>query len=137
MIANLLASLDLPEGARVAVQTEKSVEALMLYLATLRAGYVYLPLNTAYQQSEIEYFIGNAEPSVVVCSGRNFGWVSKLAFRAGTQACLHARRGAQRHAAGARGAHERPAPARAASTPTTWRPSSTPAAPPAAARARC
>lgn len=85
MIANLLASLDLPEGARVAVQTEKSVEALMLYLATLRAGYVYLPLNTAYQHSELEYFIGNAEPSVVVCSGRNFGWVSKLAFKAGTR----------------------------------------------------
>jgi malonyl-CoA/methylmalonyl-CoA synthetase len=85
MIANLLASLDLPEGARVAAQTEKSVEALMLYLATLRAGYVYLPLNTAYQQSELEYFIGNAEPSVVVCTGKNFGWVSKLAFKAGTK----------------------------------------------------
>jgi malonyl-CoA/methylmalonyl-CoA synthetase len=85
MIANLLASLGLPEGARVAVQTEKSVEALMLYLATLRAGYVYLPLNTAYQQSELEYFIGNAEPSVVVCTGKNFGWVSKLAFKAGTR----------------------------------------------------
>lgn len=85
MIANLLASLGLPEGARVAVQTEKSVEALMLYLATLRAGYVYLPLNTAYQQSELAYFIGNAEPSVVVCTGKNFGWVSKLAFQAGTK----------------------------------------------------
>jgi malonyl-CoA/methylmalonyl-CoA synthetase len=85
MLANLLLSLDLPVGARVAVQTEKSVEALMLYLAVLRAGYVYLPLNTAYQAGEIEYFIGNAEPSVVVCSGRNFGWVSKLAFKAGTK----------------------------------------------------
>jgi malonyl-CoA/methylmalonyl-CoA synthetase len=85
MLANLLASLELPEGARVAVQTEKSVEALMLYLAVLRAGYVYLPLNTAYQAGEIEYFIGNAEPAVVVCSGRNFGWISKLAFKAGTQ----------------------------------------------------
>ena len=85
MLANLLLSLDLPEGTRVAVQTEKSVEALMLYLAVLRAGYVYLPLNTAYQAGEIEYFIGNAEPGVVVCSGRNFGWVSKLAFKAGTR----------------------------------------------------
>ncbi|RQP23116.1 malonate--CoA ligase [Piscinibacter terrae] len=85
-IANLLQWLDLPEGARVAVQTEKSVEALLLYLAVLRAGYVYLPLNTAYQSSEIEYFIGNAEPSVVVCSGKNFGWVSKIAFKAG---CKH------------------------------------------------
>lgn len=85
MIANLLGSLGLAEGARVAVQTEKSVEALMLYLGVLRAGYVHLPLNTAYQASEIEYFIGNAEPAVVVCSGKNFGWVSKIAFQAGTQ----------------------------------------------------
>lgn len=85
MMANLLASLKLPEGARVAVQVEKSVEAMMLYLATLRAGYVFLPLNTAYQSAEIEYFIGNAEPSVMVCSSKNFGWVSKIAFKAGTQ----------------------------------------------------
>ena len=84
-IANLLASLELPAGARVAVQTEKSVEGLLLYLAVLRAGYVYLPLNTAYQAAEIEYFVGNAEPSVVVCSGKNFGWVSKIAFSAGTK----------------------------------------------------
>ena len=85
MLANLLASLELPAGARIAVQVEKSVEALMLYLATLRAGHVFLPLNTAYQAGEIEYFVGDAEPSVVVCSGRNFGWVSKIAFKAGTQ----------------------------------------------------
>jgi len=85
MMANLLQSLDLPEGSRVAVQVEKSVEAMVLYLATLRAGYVFLPLNTAYQSAEIEYFIGNAEPAVVVCSGVHFGWVSKIAFKAGTQ----------------------------------------------------
>ena len=85
MMANLLASLDLPQGSRIAVQVEKSVEAMMLYLATLRAGYVFLPLNTAYQSAEIEYFIGNAEPAVVVCSPANFGWVSKIAFKAGTQ----------------------------------------------------
>jgi malonyl-CoA/methylmalonyl-CoA synthetase len=84
MLANLLASLKLPAGARIAVQVEKSVEAMLLYLATLRAGYVFLPLNTAYQSAEIEYFIGNAEPSVVVCSAKNFGWVSKIAFKAGT-----------------------------------------------------
>jgi len=85
MIANLLRSLDLPAGSRIAVQVEKSVEAMMLYLATLRAGFVFLPLNTAYQSGEIEYFIGNAEPAVAVCTGKNFGWVSKIAFRAGTQ----------------------------------------------------
>lgn len=84
MIANLIESLDLPLQSRIAVQTEKSVEALMLYLAVLRAGHVYLPLNTAYQASEIEYFIGNAEPAMVVCAGKNFGWISKLAFKAGT-----------------------------------------------------
>ncbi len=84
MVANLLNSLDLPEGARVAVQVEKSVEAMVLYLATLRAGLVFLPLNTAYQKAEIEYFIGDAEPAVVVCTGANFGWVSKIAFKAGT-----------------------------------------------------
>jgi len=83
-IANLLDSLDLPPNSRVAVQTEKSVEALMLYLAVLRAGHVYLPLNTAYQSEEIAYFIGNAEPAVVVCAGKNFTWVSRIAFQAGT-----------------------------------------------------
>ena len=85
MLANLLASLQLPAGSRIAVQVEKSVEAMLLYLATLRAGFVFLPLNTAYQSAEIEYFIGNAEPAVVVCSKKNFGWVSKIAFKAGTK----------------------------------------------------
>ena len=85
MLANLLVSLDLPPGTRVAVQAEKSVEALLLYLAVLRAGCVYVPLNTAYQAAEIEYFIANAEPGVVVCASRNFGWVSQLAFKAGTR----------------------------------------------------
>ena len=85
MIANLLRSLSLPEGSRVAVQVEKSVEALMLYLATLRAGYVFLPLNTAYQSAEIEYFLGDATPAVVVCTGKNFGWVAKIAFKAGAR----------------------------------------------------
>jgi len=85
MMANLLDSLGLSEGSRIAVQVDKSVEAMVLYLATLRAGYVFLPHNTAYQSAEIEYFIGNAEPAVVVCTGQNFGWVSKIAFKAGTQ----------------------------------------------------
>ncbi len=84
MLANLLGSLDLPPASRIAVQVEKSVEAAMLYLATLRAGHVFLPLNTAYQSAEMAYFIGDAQPAVVVCSTRNFGWVSQLAFKAGT-----------------------------------------------------
>ncbi|MBJ2158138.1 malonate--CoA ligase [Variovorax sp. IB41] len=85
MIANLLDALKLEKGARIAVQVEKSVEAMLLYLATLRAGYVFLPLNTAYQSAEIEYFIGNAEPAVVVCTSRNASWVGPIATAAGTR----------------------------------------------------
>ncbi len=85
MMANLLVSLKLPAGSRVAVQVEKSVEALMLYLATLRAGHVFLPLNTAYQSAEIEYFIGDAQPAVVVCTDANHGWINPLAVQAGTR----------------------------------------------------
>jgi malonyl-CoA/methylmalonyl-CoA synthetase len=84
-LANLLCSLDLSPGARIAVQVEKSPEALILYLATLRAGYVFLPLNTAYQHTEITYFIQDAAPEVVVCSPQNFGWVSQIAFQSGSQ----------------------------------------------------
>jgi malonyl-CoA/methylmalonyl-CoA synthetase len=85
MMANLLQGLGIPKGSRVAVQVEKSPEALFLYLATIKAGYVYLPLNTAYQAAEIEYFIQNAEPAVMVCSSKNFAWVSKIAFKSGTR----------------------------------------------------
>ena len=84
-IANLLDAIGIPPHSRVAVHADKSVETLMLYLAVLRAGHVYLPLNTAYQAAELEYFIGNAEPAVVVCAKRNFPWISRLAFAAGVK----------------------------------------------------
>src|SRR5690606_39865205 len=51
----------------ISVQVEKSVENFLLYLATLRAGAVYLPLNTAYTLAELDYFISDAEPRLVVC----------------------------------------------------------------------
>jgi malonyl-CoA/methylmalonyl-CoA synthetase len=85
MLANLLDSLDLPASSRIAVQAEKSVESLLFYLAVLRAGHVYLPLNTAYKSDEIGYFIGDAEPAVFVCRPSDFVWASKLAFAAGTR----------------------------------------------------
>ncbi|SNX29253.1 malonyl-CoA/methylmalonyl-CoA synthetase [Polynucleobacter meluiroseus] len=85
MMANLLKNLKLPKGSRVAVQVEKSPEALFLYLATIRAGYIYLPLNTAYQAAEIQYFLENAQPALVVCTSKNFSWVSKVAFKSGTK----------------------------------------------------
>ncbi len=64
--ANALIAAGLTPGDRVAVQVEKSAEAFALYLGCVRAGGVFLPLNTGYQKSELAYFIGNAEPSVIV-----------------------------------------------------------------------
>jgi malonyl-CoA/methylmalonyl-CoA synthetase len=66
--ANYLTAQGLCPGDRVIVQVEKSAECLFVYFACLRAGLIYLPLNTAYQPEEIEYFVGNAEPSLVICS---------------------------------------------------------------------
>ncbi len=83
MLANLLSSLQLGKGARIAVQVDKSVEALLLYLATLRAGYVFLPLNNAYQSGEISYFVENAAPELVVCSPRNEPWVRTICEQQG------------------------------------------------------
>ena len=65
--AKAVITLGVKPGDRVAVQVEKSIEAMMLYLGTVRAGGVFLPLNTAYTASEIAYFIGDAEPALVVC----------------------------------------------------------------------
>ncbi|MEV8469003.1 malonyl-CoA synthase [Fluviibacterium sp. DFM31] len=66
-MANVFADLGLEEGDRVAVQTGKSAQALAIYAACLRAGLVLLPLNTAYTPSELQYFIGDAEPGLVIC----------------------------------------------------------------------
>ena len=67
-LANLLSGpMQLKKGDRVAVQVEKSPQVLFLYLACLRAGLIYLPLNTAYTESELAYFVENAEPALVVC----------------------------------------------------------------------
>jgi malonyl-CoA/methylmalonyl-CoA synthetase len=84
-MANLLADAGLASGDRVAVQVEKSVESLVLYLAVVRAGLIYLPLNTAYRESEIDYFLGNANPAIVVCAPASFSWISKIAFRHGAK----------------------------------------------------
>src|ERR1700750_1579363 len=66
-LANVLVARGVKPGDRVAVQVETPVENLVLYLATGRAGGVYLPLNTAYTLNELDYFITDAEPSVIVC----------------------------------------------------------------------
>ena len=66
-MANVLVARGVKPGDRVAAQIEKSVSGLVLYLATVRAGAIFLPLNTAYTLNELEYFITDAEPKLVVC----------------------------------------------------------------------
>ncbi len=97
-LANLLASLRLSPGARIAVQVDKSPEALLLYLACLRTGCVYLPLNTAYQAGEIDYFLGNAEPEVLVSTPASESWIGAIASRPRRRPSFHAgRRQPYRH----------------------------------------
>ena len=67
-LAHRLVALGVKPGDRVAAQVERSVEAIHLYLATVRVGGVFLPLNTAYTLPELEYFVGDSEPALVVCS---------------------------------------------------------------------
>jgi malonyl-CoA/methylmalonyl-CoA synthetase len=84
-MANVLVSRGVKTGDRVAAQTEKSVSALVLYLATVRAGAVYLPLNTAYTLNELEYFITDAEPSLVVCDPAKAEGIGKIAAKVGAR----------------------------------------------------
>jgi malonyl-CoA/methylmalonyl-CoA synthetase len=67
-LARVLLAAGLEPGDRVAVQVEKSATAVLLYLATLRAGGVYVPLNPAYTLPEMEYFLEDAAPRIVVCA---------------------------------------------------------------------
>jgi malonyl-CoA/methylmalonyl-CoA synthetase len=82
-IANLIVSLGLRPGDRVAAQVEKSAEALVLYLAALRAGMVFLPLNPAYQRHELEYFLGDAQPGLFVCRPQARALADEVAANAG------------------------------------------------------
>jgi len=86
-LAGLLVLLGVKPGDRVAVQVDKSPETLMLYLACLRAGAVFLPLNTAYTLAEVEYFIGDAEPALVVCRPQDGAAMAALVARLGTGIC--------------------------------------------------
>src|SRR6195256_5105989 len=84
-MANVLVARGVKPGDRVAAQTEKSVAGLVLYLATVRAGAVYLPLNTAYTLTELEYFITDAEPSLVVCDPSNAQGIGAIAAKVGAR----------------------------------------------------
>src|ERR1700751_5918725 len=84
-IANVLVDRGVKPGDRVAAQTEKSVTGLVLYLATVRAGAVYLPLNTAYTLNELEYFITDAEPSIVGCDPSKAEGIGAIAAKIGAK----------------------------------------------------
>jgi len=81
--AALLRDRGLEPGDRVAVQVEKSAEALLLYLGCLRAGLAYLPLNSAYQEPEVRYFLEDAQPRAVVGQPAAMPWMAPLAARLG------------------------------------------------------
>ncbi|MCB1520900.1 MAG: AMP-binding protein, partial [Hyphomicrobiaceae bacterium] len=87
-MANALVAAGVKPGDRVAVQADKSPEAILLYLGCIRAGAVYLPLNTAYTLAEIEYFYSDAEPAVVVTRPKMQAEVEALAARLSIPACL-------------------------------------------------
>lgn len=72
-------SLDLKQGDRVVQQTEKCVDAMCVYLASLRYGTIYIPLNPAFQSEELAYFINDAEPSLFVCSPNRVNEIQHLA----------------------------------------------------------
>ncbi len=77
--AHALVTAGCKPGDRVAAQLDKDPRVLALYLACLRAGLVYLPLNTGYQKTELRYFFNDAEPLVIVCNNAQLGAVVTLA----------------------------------------------------------
>lgn len=86
--ASALAEIGLQPGDRIAVQIDKSVENVALYLAALRLGAVYVPLNTAYVEREIEYFFGDAEPRVCVVAPGKYEKLAAVARSTGVAHCL-------------------------------------------------
>ncbi len=81
--AGSIRALGVEPGDRIAVQVEKSPEALFLYLACLKAGAIYLPLNSAYQEGEIDYFLGDAEPKIFVHQPKSESWVLPICEKRG------------------------------------------------------
>jgi malonyl-CoA/methylmalonyl-CoA synthetase len=85
-LGHALSALGARAGDRVAVQVEKSPGAVLLYLACLRVGAVYLPLNPAYTAAELEYFLTDSEPRVFICTPERYATLAPLAHRVGVQA---------------------------------------------------
>ena len=82
--AGVLHSLGIGPGDRILAQIDKSPEALLLYLATLRVGAIYVPLNTAYTATEVVYFLGDAQPGLFIVRPDREAALSGAAQAAGT-----------------------------------------------------
>jgi len=87
-MASTLSQLDVAPGDRVLAQTDKSLETVVLYLACLRAGAVFLPMNVAYTAPEISYFMHDASPVVAVCQPQNYSTLLPVARAAGVKRLL-------------------------------------------------
>jgi malonyl-CoA/methylmalonyl-CoA synthetase len=72
-MSGALATFGVTPGDRVMVQVDKSPDAVALYLACLRSGAVFLPLNTAYTAAEVKFFVDDAEPAVVIARPDTLG----------------------------------------------------------------
>ena len=86
--ANTLTGLGIKPGDWVCVYIDKSIDNVFLYLACLRAGLVYQPLNPAFQPAEVDYYLADANPAMVVCSTLNEDWVRSAANRADIERVL-------------------------------------------------
>lgn len=86
--AGALLDLGVSPGDRLCAYIDKSMDNIFLYLACLRAGIVYQPLNPAFQPAEVGYYLTDASPALVVCSGKNEDWVRTAAKRAGVEQVL-------------------------------------------------
>jgi len=72
-MAGALAAAGIAPGDRVTVQAEKSIAFVALYLAVLKIGAVFHPLNTAYTPAEVAFFIGDAEPAAFIANAARLG----------------------------------------------------------------
>ena len=82
-LSNALVAAGMSVGDRVAVQSEKSATLLGVCAATIRAGGVYLPLNTGYTPTEIDYFVGDARPAIIIVDPATAADIAPLADRIG------------------------------------------------------
>ena len=87
-VAGALVALGVQPGDRVAIQAEKSCSVLELYLGTILAGAIHLPLNTAYTPAEVGYFLTDASPRIFICDPAKQADLSQVAQSAGVETVL-------------------------------------------------